>query len=157
MPVERQCVGAVGGGQHGAGEGQSPLGMLAGTQPCKFIPGEEVRLGCHHLLQHSQLPGNCFTVQFSPPPLLWLMVIFSSSSAVELAVASFVGQRGCPPTWVIHQVSSGRGSSAAVLLLPSPGWRGCSVSSQAGPFTIPHIWGGQKERSGQKRDGSESS
>lgn len=45
-----------------AGEGQSSQGMLAATQPCSFTPGEDVVLGCHHLLQHCQSPGNCFAV-----------------------------------------------------------------------------------------------
>lgn len=96
-------------------------------------------------------------VPFSAPPpaLLWLMVGFIYIFFQQCCRASEL-----PPLRVreagtlsrgIHQVSSGRGSSTAVLLLPSPGWRGCSASSQAGPFSIPPTWGERREEWAKER------
>lgn len=75
MLVEGLCAGVVRGCQRAAGEGQSSQGMVAVTQPCSFIPGEDVMLGCHHLLQCAQLPGNCFPVQFPPSLALWWLMV----------------------------------------------------------------------------------
>lgn len=66
--LEVLYAGAVRGVSMEQERGRAPRKCLAVTQPCSLIPGEDVMLGCHHLLQHPQFPGNCFTVQVSPHP-----------------------------------------------------------------------------------------
>lgn len=97
-------------------------------------------------VQHSQLPGNCFTVQFPPAPAVVNGYVFFQQCC---RVASFAGQRGCPPRLPLRASLRLVQGQAVVLLLPPLGCRGCSASAQAGPFSVSPTWGGRKRGVGR--------